>query len=38
MNPTLLRRLLMWIAPLVVGYIVKKYEDKQAKKRQEKAM
>ena len=38
MNPALLRRLLMWVAPLAIGYIVKKYEQKQAKKQQEKAM
>ena len=28
----------MWVAPLAIGYIVKKYEQKQAKKQQEKAM
>lgn len=38
MNPTLLRRLLMWVAPLAIGYVVKKYEEKQARKKQEKAM
>ena len=38
MNPALLRRLLMWVAPLAIGYVVKKYEEKQARKKQEKAM
>ena len=38
MNPALLRRILMWVAPFVVGYIVKKYEEKQARKQQEQAM
>ena len=38
MNPTLLRRLLMWVAPLAIGYIVKKYEARQMRKKQEKAM
>lgn len=26
----------MWAAPFIVGYIVKKYEDRQARKKQEK--
>ena len=38
MNPTLLRRLLMWVAPIAIGYFMKKYEERQAKKQQEKAM
>ncbi|WP_263008872.1 hypothetical protein [Chryseobacterium suipulveris] len=38
MNPALLRRILMWVAPFVVGYIVKKYEEKQNRKQQEQAM
>lgn len=38
MNPVLLRRILMWVAPIAIGYVVKKYEEKQAKKQQEKAM
>lgn len=38
MNPTLLRRILMWVAPIAIGYIVKKYEEKQTRKQQEKAM
>ena len=33
MNPALLRRLLMWVAPLAIGYVVKKYEEKQARKK-----
>ena len=38
MNPTLLRRLLMWVAPIAIGYFMKKYEERQAKKQQEKTM
>lgn len=38
MNPALLRRVLMWAAPFIVGFIVKKYEERQNKKQQEKAM
>ena len=38
MNPVLLRRILMWAAPLAIGYFMKKYEEKHAKKQQEKAM
>ncbi|SNV50816.1 hypothetical protein [Chryseobacterium taklimakanense] len=38
MNPTLLRRILMWVAPIAIGFIVKKYEEKQNRKQQEKAM
>ena len=35
MNPALLRKILMWTAPLLIGYIMKKYEARQAKKQQE---
>ena len=28
----------MWAAPFIVGFIVKKYEERQNKKQQEKAM
>ncbi len=35
MNPTLLRRILMWVAPFVVGYIVKKFEERQIRKQKE---
>lgn len=38
MNPTLLRRLLMWVAPIAIGYVVKKYEEKKARKKQAKAL
>ncbi|WP_262907438.1 hypothetical protein [Chryseobacterium sp. MFBS3-17] len=38
MNATLLRRILMWVAPIAIGYIVKKYEEKQAKKKQQKGL
>ncbi len=34
MNPTLLRRLLLWVAPLAIGYVVKKYEERQTRKQQ----
>ncbi|WP_262601872.1 MULTISPECIES: hypothetical protein [Chryseobacterium group] len=38
MNPTLLRKVLMWVAPIAIGYVMKKYEAKRAKKTQDKAM
>lgn len=38
MSATLLRRILMWVAPIAIGYIVKKYEEKQAKKKQQKGL
>ena len=38
MNPTLLRRILIWVAPIAIGYFVKKYEERQARKKQEKAI
>jgi hypothetical protein len=38
MNPVLLRKVLMWVAPLAIGYVMKKYEAKRAKKTQEKAL
>ena len=34
MNPALLRKILMWVAPLAIGYFMKKYETKHAKKQQ----
>lgn len=34
MNPLLLRRLLTWAAPLAIGYLVKKYEARQNRKKQ----
>lgn len=33
MNPTLLRRILVWAAPIAIGYVMKKYEAKRAKKK-----
>lgn len=38
MNATLLRRILMWVAPIAIGYIVKKYEERQVKKKQQKGL
>ncbi|MHA6698142.1 hypothetical protein [Chryseobacterium sp. A321] len=32
MSPTLLRRILIWVAPLAIGFIVKKYEQRQEEK------
>lgn len=37
MNPALLRRILMWVAPLAIGYFMKKYEARHAAKQQAKA-
>ena len=28
----------MWVAPIAIGYFMKKYEERQAKKQQAKAM
>lgn len=36
MNPALLRKILVWVAPIAIGYVVKKYEERQARKSQEK--
>lgn len=38
MNPTILRRVLVWVAPIVIGYVMKKYEEKHARKQQLKAV
>lgn len=38
MNPVLLRRILMWVAPIAIGYFMKKYEAKHAEKQQRKAL
>lgn len=38
MNPILLRRLLTWVAPLAIGYVMKKYEARKAKKQQAQAL
>jgi len=37
MNPRLLRTVLTWAAPFIIGYVVKKFEERQARKKQEKA-
>ena len=37
MNPVLLRRILMWVAPLAIGYFMKKYEARQSRKSAQKA-
>lgn len=37
MNPKILRSVLTWLAPIAIGFIVKKYEQKKAKKAQENA-
>lgn len=34
MNPTLLRRILIWVAPIAIGMFMKKYEARHAKKQQ----
>ena len=38
MNPTLLRRILLWVAPLAIGYFMKKYEERHARKQTKKAL
>lgn len=38
MNPALLRKILMWVAPIVIGYVMKKYEAKHAEKQEAKRM
>lgn len=38
MNPTLLRKILMWVAPIAIGFIMKKYETRHAAKQQEKGL
>lgn len=38
MNPRLLRTVLTWAAPFVIGFIVKKIEEKQARKQSEKTI
>ena len=37
MNPRLLKTILTWAAPFIIGFIVKKFESRQAKKQQEAA-
>ncbi len=36
MNPRLIRTLLTWAAPFIIGYVVKKFEERQARKSREK--
>lgn len=38
MNPTLLRKILVWAAPLAIGYVMKKFEARHAKKQQAKSL
>lgn len=38
MNPALLRKLLIWVSPMIIAFVVKKYEDRQLKKQQAKAV
>ena len=35
MNPKILRTILTWAAPIIITYLVKKFEDRQAKKKSE---
>lgn len=37
MNPVLLRKILIWISPMIIAYIVKKFEERQLKNQQAKA-
>lgn len=32
MNPALLRKILLWLSPLIIGYFMKKYEERHNKK------
>lgn len=32
MNPALLRRILLWLSPLLIGYFMKKYEERHNEK------
>jgi len=36
MNPRILRTVLTWAAPFIIGYVVKKFEERQARKKQQK--
>lgn len=36
MNPKLIRTVLTWLAPIAIAYVVKKFEERSAKKAQEK--
>ncbi|WHF51581.1 hypothetical protein QGN23_14330 [Chryseobacterium gotjawalense] len=37
MNPALLRKILIWVSPMIIAFIVKKYEERQLKNQQAKA-
>jgi len=37
MRARLLRKALLWAAPFIIGFIVKKIEERQTKKQEEKA-
>ena len=34
MNPRLLKAVLSWAAPFIIGFIVKKFEERQRKKQE----
>lgn len=38
MNPRLIRTVLTWATPFIIGYVVKKIEERQARKSQEKTV
>ena len=38
MNPAILRKVLTYAAPFIIGYVVKKFEDRQKRKEEEKAV
>ncbi len=38
MNPRLIKTILTYAAPFIIGFVVKKYEERQARKSQEKAI
>jgi hypothetical protein len=38
MNPRLIRTVLTYAAPFVIGYVIKKFEERQARKAQEKTV
>ena len=38
MNPRLIKTVLTYAAPFIIGYVVKKFEERQAKKSQQQAV
>ena len=38
MNPRIIRTILTWAAPFIISYVVKKIEERSAKKQQEKQL